>query len=85
MVLGSFLGVVRSRGWRGALRGRSRCDGCGRELRWYELLPLVSYAIQRGRCRTCGSAIGQEALMVEVACAIGGAAVGIGWVTLFAR
>ncbi|HYA00993.1 MAG TPA: prepilin peptidase [Candidatus Binatia bacterium] len=65
-VIGSFAGVVRSRGWRGALSGRSRCDGCRRRLRWYELIPLVSFAIQGGRCRTCGSAIGRETLLVEV-------------------
>ena len=43
-VVGSFAGVVRARGWRGAVRGRSRCEGCRRELRWYELVPVVSYA-----------------------------------------
>ena len=85
MVLGSFAGVVRSRGWRGALHGRSRCDGCGGELHWYELLPLVSYAVQRGRCRTCGAAIGREALLVELVCAVFGASLGVGWATIVAH
>ncbi len=71
---GSFGGVVRSRGWRGALRGRSRCDRCRRELHWYELVPLASYPLQRGRCRSCHAAIGSEALIVEVLGAAAGAA-----------
>ena len=72
--LGSFAGVVRSRGWRAALRGRSRCDGCRRELHWFELVPLVSYPLQRGRCRSCGAQIDRTTLLVEVA----GAAFGAG-------
>ncbi|MGA8016450.1 MAG: prepilin peptidase [Candidatus Dormiibacterota bacterium] len=71
---GSFAGVVRSRGWRRALKGRSRCDRCGRELRWYELVPLASYPLQRGRCRSCHAAIGSEALIVEMLGAAAGAA-----------
>jgi leader peptidase (prepilin peptidase)/N-methyltransferase len=71
-VFGSFAGVVRSRGWRGALRGRSRCEGCLRELRWYELVPLASYALQRGRCLSCGVPIGRAALLAEMAGAAGG-------------
>lgn len=72
--MGSFAGVVRSRGWRGALRGRSCCDGCHRELRWYELVPVASYAAQGGRCRSCRSPIGRAALWVELV----GAAIGAG-------
>lgn len=34
---------------------RSCCDGCGRRLAWRELVPVVSYLVQRGRCR-CGTA-----------------------------
>lgn len=73
-VVGSFAAVVRSRGWRGALRGRSHCDACQRVLHWYELVPLASYAAQGGRCRSCGTAIGRPALLAEV---IGAAAGGI--------
>lgn len=56
--IGSFAGVVASRGLRESLRGRSRCDSCGRTLRWYELIPLVSYPALRGRCRTCRAHVG---------------------------
>jgi leader peptidase (prepilin peptidase)/N-methyltransferase len=81
-VIGSFAGVVRSRGWRGALRGRSHCLGCHRTLRWYELVPIASYAVQGGRCRVCGARIGREALVVEMVGAAAGALVGLGVVGL---
>jgi leader peptidase (prepilin peptidase)/N-methyltransferase len=77
-VIGSFAGVVLDRGWRGALQGRSRCDACRRQLRWYELVPLASYAIQGGRCRSCRSPIGSSALVVELVGAVVGAAVVLG-------
>ncbi|MBV9526331.1 MAG: prepilin peptidase [Candidatus Dormibacteraeota bacterium] len=55
--LGSFAGVVASRGWRASLRGRSRCEHCGRTLQWFEVVPLLSYPLLRGRCRTCHARI----------------------------
>ena len=70
---GSFGGVVASRGLRNSLGGRSRCEGCGRTLRWYELVPLLSYAWLRGRCRTCRAQIGLRAFAWEA----GGAAVAL--------
>jgi leader peptidase (prepilin peptidase)/N-methyltransferase len=73
-VVGSFAGVVLSRGWGGAVRGRSRCDSCDRQLRWYELVPFASYAAQGGRCRTCRAPIGRTALVVETLGAVLGAA-----------
>lgn len=48
------------------LSGRSRCDGCGIALRTYELIPIVSYLIQRGRCRTCCASIGRYSLLIEL-------------------
>jgi leader peptidase (prepilin peptidase)/N-methyltransferase len=56
--VGSFAGVIASRGLRASLGGRSRCDGCGRILQWYELIPIISYPSLRGRCRTCRARIG---------------------------
>jgi leader peptidase (prepilin peptidase)/N-methyltransferase len=75
--LGSYAGVVRSRGWRASVHGRSRCEACHRELRWYELVPLASYALQGGRCRRCGAPIGLAAVLVEVLGAALGAAIAI--------
>jgi leader peptidase (prepilin peptidase) / N-methyltransferase len=71
--LGSFAGVVASRGWRASLRGRSHCDSCGRTLSWYELVPLLSYVGLRARCRTCGASIGWAPFLWEA----GGAAIAL--------
>lgn len=68
--LGSFAGVVASRGWRASLGGRSRCDSCGRTLTWYELIPFVSFAALRGRCRTCRVALGWGPLLWELGGAV---------------
>ena len=70
---GSFGAVVAQRGWHGSLRGRSRCDACQRRLRWFELVPLLSYPALRGRCRRCHARIGPGLYALEW----GGAAVGV--------
>ncbi len=44
---------------------RSRCSQCGHPLRWYENIPLVSYAVLRGRCSACGTPIGLRYPLVE--------------------
>lgn len=55
--LGSFAGVVASRGWRASTQGRSQCEHCGRTLQWFEVVPLLSFVLLRGRCRTCHARI----------------------------
>lgn len=71
--LGSFLNVV-------ALRydsdkfllhpeiigGRSHCPKCGKTLRWYDLMPVVSFILLRGRCRYCGAKISWQYPIVEI-------------------
>jgi leader peptidase (prepilin peptidase)/N-methyltransferase len=72
LVFGSFIATVALR-WpagRSALRGRSACDACGKTLHWHELVPVLSWAAQRGRCRSCGAAIAPLHVAVEL---IGGA------------
>jgi leader peptidase (prepilin peptidase) / N-methyltransferase len=44
---------------------RSRCSQCGHTLRWYENIPLLSYAALRGRCSACGTSIGLRYPLVE--------------------
>ncbi len=53
--IGSFLGVVIERlpAGRPLLWGRSVCTECGRTLSWRELIPLLSWLTQQGRC-ACG-------------------------------
>lgn len=74
---GSFAGVVASRGWRASLGGRSHCDSCERTLFWYELIPLFSFVALRGRCRTCGAALGLSPLLWELGGALIALAVAI--------
>ena len=45
---------------------RSRCLACGHTLRWYDLLPLVSWLSTRGKCRYCNVAIGRFEPIMEL-------------------
>lgn len=69
LLVGSYLGVVADRVPRDepTSTGRSHCDACGADLRWFELIPLVSWLVQRGRCRRCGVWITWSPLLLEVA------------------
>lgn len=55
-ILASYFAVLVMRGamLTKAKGGRSECDHCGKQLAWYELIPLLSFIIQAGKCRTCG-------------------------------
>ncbi|MCA1560823.1 MAG: A24 family peptidase [Acidobacteria bacterium] len=44
----------------------SRCPHCGYALRWFDNIPLVSYAVLRGRCRGCGAGISIRYPVVEL-------------------
>lgn len=44
---------------------RSRCPKCKHTLAWYENLPLLSWLIQRGRCRHCAASIAWRYPLVE--------------------
>jgi leader peptidase (prepilin peptidase) / N-methyltransferase len=77
-IAGSFTATILIRWPKGqsALTGRSRCDACGTGLKPYELVPFLSYVVQRGRCRGCGARVDRRHLAVELAAAaIGLAAV----------
>lgn len=58
-VLGSFYNVVGLRLPKNIsfAKGRSYCPNCKRTLLWYELIPVISYIIQGGKCRNCNSKI----------------------------
>jgi leader peptidase (prepilin peptidase) / N-methyltransferase len=74
---GSFAGVVASRGLRASISGRSRCGNCGRTLRWYETVPIVSYLALRGHCRTCHAPVGIGVYAWEVGGLLVGLAVAV--------
>jgi leader peptidase (prepilin peptidase) / N-methyltransferase len=72
LAVGSFLNVVAARVplRRSVVKPRSACMGCGKELAWYDNVPVVSYALLRGRCRSCGVRIGFLYPAVELATAL---------------
>ncbi|MCB2189630.1 MAG: prepilin peptidase [Deltaproteobacteria bacterium] len=76
MAVGSFLNVLIA-GFAegpGIWRARSACPACGHRLGAWELIPVVSYFLLRGRCHHCGGAISSRYLWVELAGGLLGAA-----------
>jgi leader peptidase (prepilin peptidase)/N-methyltransferase len=73
--VGSFAALLTDRLPRNepVVLGRSRCDVCGATLGWRDLVPILSYALLRGRARCCGAALRPRLLAAEIA----GAAVGL--------
>jgi len=71
LAVGSFLNVVTLRWPRGEsiVSPPSRCPSCETPLRWYHNVPLVSWALLRGRCATCSAPIGWQYPLVEAATA----------------
>jgi leader peptidase (prepilin peptidase)/N-methyltransferase len=71
LLAGSFLGLVSLRFPRGEpfVGGRSRCQGCGRTLGPWRLIPLLSYVFSRGRCTACGAPIPIRYPAMEAGCA----------------
>ena len=64
---GSFVQCVTERRLKGLpIGGRSRCDSCGAVFHWYDLLPILSWFMLKGRCRYCGADIPKTSLLVEV-------------------
>jgi leader peptidase (prepilin peptidase) / N-methyltransferase len=66
--VGSFLNVVAARVplRRSVVKPRSACMSCGTEIAWHDNLPLVSWALLRGRCRSCGTRIPARYPAVEL-------------------
>jgi len=65
-IIGSFLNVVSLRFNTGmGVNGRSKCFSCGKGLVWHELIPLFSFAAQKGRCKKCRSKILWQYPVVE--------------------
>ena len=70
LVVGSFLNCVIYRLQTDEKIGgmsRSHCMKCGHTLRWYDLIPVLSFLILRGKCRYCGKPISIQYPLVELA------------------
>lgn len=58
---------IRHKGGEKKIGERSECLFCHHRLSWYELIPILSWMLQSGRCRKCGKKIGGIELASEVA------------------
>jgi len=69
LVVGSFLNVVICRlgTKKSALKGRSFCPHCKHTLAWYDLIPVLSFALLKGQCRYCAKKISWQYPLVELA------------------
>jgi leader peptidase (prepilin peptidase)/N-methyltransferase len=69
LAVGSFLNVVAARVplRRSIVHPGSACMSCGSEIAWYDNIPVVSYVVLRGRCRSCGERFSWRYPAVELA------------------
>lgn len=72
LVIGSFLNVVifRFETKESIAHGRSHCMKCGKQIKWYDNIPVLSYLILGGRCRYCKEKISIIYPVVELLNAI---------------
>jgi leader peptidase (prepilin peptidase)/N-methyltransferase len=74
-VLGAIFGSgVTALSWRlprgeSWVHGRSRCPACGHVLGPFDLVPILSWVLARGRCRYCRAAVRVRYPVIELACA----------------
>lgn len=97
LIIGSFLAtlIIRWPEQRSVVGGRSSCDSCGHSLRAWELVPVASFLLQRGKCRKCGAKIATDHIAIELSAGLigglamlaapgieGPAGAGFGWLLL---
>ncbi|RWX51776.1 type 4 prepilin peptidase, 1 Aspartic peptidase, MEROPS family A24A, partial [Candidatus Electrothrix marina] len=72
-LIGSFLNVVIFRlpdETQSVVFPASHCPKCGTDLHWYENIPVLSYLVLRGKCRTCKVPISLQYPVVELCMAL---------------
>ena len=67
IVIGSFLNVCIYRIPKGEdiVKTNSHCMVCGKQLKWYDLFPVISFLMLRGRCRYCGTKLSWQYPLIE--------------------
>lgn len=67
-IMGSFLNVlaVRLSNNESIIYPGSHCHNCQHKLKWYELIPILSYIIQKGKSNCCNTRIPISYLIVEI-------------------
>ena len=68
LLIGSFLNVLIYRLPRheSFVMSSSHCTNCGNPIKWYDLIPVISYIILRGKCRNCKSKISIQYPVIEL-------------------
>ena len=68
LCIGSFCNVLIYRIPKGEefVKTSSHCMTCGHVLQWYELIPVMSWLIQGGKCRACGTKLSAQYPLVEM-------------------
>ena len=65
--LGSFVLCIAARSLtKETYWGRSYCDRCKHTLAWYDLFPILSLLLLKGRCRYCHKKVSAQTLLVEI-------------------
>lgn len=72
LIIGSFLNSViyRLSINQGFLIGKSCCPNCKHNLAWYDLIPVLSFLILKGKCRYCKKPISIQYPLVEITTAL---------------
>ena len=67
-IMGSFYHALATRLSNGLsiVKPASYCDKCKHTLKWYELIPIISYIIQGGKCRNCKVKMPISYLLMEI-------------------
>lgn len=67
-MVGSFINVLIMRTIEGEdwVKGRSRCDHCKKQIRWFDNVPLLSYLLLGGKCRYCHKPISIQHPAIEL-------------------
>ncbi|MBI4517420.1 MAG: prepilin peptidase, partial [Deltaproteobacteria bacterium] len=75
-VIGSFLNVCICRipAGESVVRPASRCPGCQTPIRPYDNIPILSYLVLRGRCRSCAAPISLRYPFIEALAGVAAAA-----------
>ena len=70
LVVGSFLNVIiyRLPNNKSIIKPRSKCNGCGNQIAWYDNIPVLSYIVLLAKCRACKAPISIRYPLVEFIC-----------------
>ena len=65
-MIGSYINVIRLRGFIQSCVGRSYCPNCNKQLNWYHLIPILSFLFLKGECSNCKNKIEPKYLFFEL-------------------